>query len=34
MKTNYRLKALMLEAVDNQLAENNPPIVTQTFSVF
>ncbi len=31
IKPNYRLKALILEVVDNQMQDNNPPVTNETF---
>lgn len=31
IKPNYRLKALLLEVVDNQMNQNDPPITNETF---
>ena len=31
MEVNYRLKALLLEVVENQIRDNNPKITKQTF---
>jgi Holliday junction resolvasome RuvABC DNA-binding subunit len=31
MKSNPRLKRLLLEVVDNQMRENEPPITRETF---
>ena len=30
-RPNYRLKALIIEVVENQMVENNPPITNKTF---
>ncbi len=30
-RPNYRLKALIIEVVENQMEENNPPITNKTF---
>ena len=32
MEVNYRLKKLILEVVDNQLRDNDPPITKETFN--
>ena len=32
MKPNLRLKALFIEVVENQMADNNPPITNETFN--
>lgn len=31
IKPNYRLKALLIEVVDNQMNQNDPPITNETF---
>ena len=31
IKPNYRLKALLLEVVDNQMKNNDPPVTNETF---
>lgn len=31
IKPNYRLKALIMEVVDNQMKANDPPITNETF---
>jgi hypothetical protein len=31
MEVNYRLRGYILEAVDNQLRDGDPPIATETF---